>query len=126
MGVLLATCTVAVFVEQVEYVIGFNGSLFGSCIMLIIPGLIYLRVDKTPLWKSGMKISALLLLCFGVVICVGGTYLTAVKLFAYRVCIKQIFHYTIIVHTHYHHLLLFSLASTRELSLTSRIQSIKG
>lgn len=126
MGVLLATCTVAVFVEQVEYVIGFNGSLFGSCIMLIIPGLIYLRVDKTPLWKSGMKISALLLLCFGVVICVGGTYLTAVKLFAYRVCIKQTFHYTIIVHTHYHHLLLFSLASTRELSLTSRIQSIKG
>lgn len=91
MGVLLATCTVAVFVEQVEYVIGFNGSLFGSCIMLIIPGLIYLRVDKTPLWKSGMKISALLLLCFGVVICVGGTYLTAVKLFAYRVCIKQTF-----------------------------------
>ena len=91
MGVLLVTCTVAVFVEQVEYVIGFNGSLFGSCIMLIIPGLIYLRVDKTPLWKSGMKISALLLLCFGVVICVGGTYLTAVKLFAYRVCIKQAF-----------------------------------
>ena len=77
--------------QWAEYVIGFNGSLFGSCIMLIIPGLIYLRVDKTPLWKSGMKISALLLLCFGVVICVGGTYLTAVKLFAYRVCIKQTF-----------------------------------
>lgn len=124
MGVLLATCTVAVFVEQVEYVIGFNGSLFGSCIMLIIPGLIYLRVDKTPLWKSGMKISALLLLCFGVVICVGGTYLTAVKLFAYRVCIKQAFPlYN--NSTHYHHL-LFSLASTREPSLTSRIPSIKG
>ena len=85
-GVLVLTCTVAVFVEQVEYVIGFNGSLFGSCIMLIIPGLMYICVDKTPLWKSAKKICALILLCFGVVVCIGGTYLTALKLFSCRVC----------------------------------------
>ena len=78
-SVLIATCTVSCFAASVEDVIGLNGSLFGSLIMLVIPGLMYLYCSTGSIWKPS-RFASLLLTIFGVCVCIGGTYLRILKI----------------------------------------------
>lgn len=78
-SVLIATCTVSCFAASVEDVIGLNGSLFGSLIMLVIPGLMYLYASTGSIWGPS-RFAALLLTIFGVCVCGGGTYLRILKI----------------------------------------------
>ena len=43
LSVLTCAVTVAIVCTQVEVVLGFNGSLFGTLIMFAVPGMMYLK-----------------------------------------------------------------------------------
>ena len=43
LSVLSCAVTVAIVCTQVEVVLGFNGSLFGTLIMFAVPGMMYLK-----------------------------------------------------------------------------------
>ena len=43
LSVLCCAVTVAIVCTQVEVVLGFNGSLFGTLIMFAVPGMMYLK-----------------------------------------------------------------------------------
>lgn len=73
------TNLVASYLHQVQIVYGLVGSIGGSFIFFIWPSLCYLRCDecRRQPWSGPLRVAAKLLLVFGVLLAILGTYVTA-------------------------------------------------